>query len=238
MMLLERIALLVASMAVCLTGTATAEVLLKQGTFGRTFIRYKVVLPVDYNPRREYPAVLAFAGGMQDLPTMEDTLKHNWVPEAEKRGYLVFMPEAPNWGLYFGTADRIFPEFFERLLADYRIEFRRFHMAGRSNGGLSAFHIASKFPQYCLSVTGFPGFLAQPPDDYLPLKFLPVFMFVGENDKDWVPTMREDYEKLKGWGFQVTFHVEPGQSHAIGTLMDAGAKRLFDGFDEASSLSR
>ena len=33
------------------------------------------------------------------------------------------------------------------------------NVAGNSNGGLSAFLIASKYPQYFVSVTGFPGFL-------------------------------------------------------------------------------
>ena len=53
----------------------------------------------------------------------------------------------------------MFPEFLTRCSSDYKILNNKFHIAGVSNGGLSAFHIAASYPQYFWSVTGFPGYL-------------------------------------------------------------------------------
>jgi hypothetical protein len=53
--------------------------------------------------------------------------------------------------------ERIFPEFLKRILADYKIQDNKFHIAGPSNGGIAAFYVASLNPEYFLSITAFPG---------------------------------------------------------------------------------
>jgi poly(3-hydroxybutyrate) depolymerase len=50
---------------------------------------------------------------------------------------------------------RVVPEFLTKLLADFKVAGGKFQIAGTSNGGLSAFHIAAAYPQYFRSVTGF-----------------------------------------------------------------------------------
>ncbi len=216
---------------------AYCEVITKSGTFNGTLVNYIIVLPQNFSPARTYPAVLAFAGGGQDMPTMRDTLNRNWIGQSQKRNYLVFMPEAPNGDLFYANGDRIFPAFLDQLLKDYKIEARKFHVAGRSNGGLSAFHIAALFPKYFLSVTGFPGFLLNATDaDFEALKFLPIFMFAGGNDLTWLSMEKQQYDQMKAKGLRVSLEIEEGQNHAIETLMDDGSKRLFDHFDEASRL--
>jgi poly(3-hydroxybutyrate) depolymerase len=82
-----------------------------------------------------------------------------WRTEAERRGFIVVSPVAPTNNLFFERgADDIFPEFVDQILRDYKIEGGKLHIAGASNGGLSAFHIAAMYPQYFRSVTGFPGY--------------------------------------------------------------------------------
>jgi poly(3-hydroxybutyrate) depolymerase len=49
------------------------------------------------------------------------------------------------------------PEFLKAILADYKIQDGKFHIAGPSNGGIAAFHVAAANPQYFLSVTAFPA---------------------------------------------------------------------------------
>ena len=41
----------------------------------------------------------------------------------------------------------------------YKVQGGKMHVAGHSNGGLSAFHVASKYPNYFATVTGYPGLL-------------------------------------------------------------------------------
>src|SRR5437667_2526877 len=64
-------------------------------------LHYKVVLPKDYDPSNTYPAVLAFPPGGQGADMVMTTLVRNWQPEAERRGYIVFIPAAPNGRLFF-----------------------------------------------------------------------------------------------------------------------------------------
>ena len=122
-----------------------------------TIVRYKVVLPNDYDPNKAYPAVLAFPGGPQTMEMVDATLGRNWRLLAERLGYIVIIPAAPNGQLYFQRGAKVFPAFLVDMFYDYKILDNKFHIAGVSNGGLSAFHLAASYPQYFWSVTGLPG---------------------------------------------------------------------------------
>ena len=154
------------SAAVVVTMFATqpvqAELLEKTRRVGGTAVRYKVVLPNGYDPAKAYPAILAFGGGPQNMNTVESVLNRNFRAEAEKRGYIVIAPAAPDDRLFFEDGARIFPEFLKLILADYKIQDNKFHVAGPSNGGIAAFHVAAANPQYFLSVTAFPGYMWEP----------------------------------------------------------------------------
>src|SRR5215831_4960818 len=82
-------------------------------------LHYKVVLPKDFDAAKAYPGILAFPPGGQGQDMVMVTLTRNWLPEAEKRGYIVFIPGAPNGQLFFEGGARVFPEFVERMLAEY-----------------------------------------------------------------------------------------------------------------------
>src|SRR5215212_6633669 len=101
---------------------AGAEVLEKATRVGETTVHYKVVLPPEYDPAKSYPAVLAFGGGPQNMTTVDGVLNRNLRAEAEKRGYIVVAPAAPDGELFFESGARIFPEFLKAILADYKIE--------------------------------------------------------------------------------------------------------------------
>jgi poly(3-hydroxybutyrate) depolymerase len=137
---------------------ARAEMQEKTGTFGGLQVTYYVVLPHDYNPGKVYPVVLVFTGGSQGLTGAKGTPQSDWQQEAERRGYIVISPASPNGQLFFESGDRIFPEFLDFILKTYKVA-GKLHVAGHSNGGLSAFHVAVKFPQYFSTLTGYPGLL-------------------------------------------------------------------------------
>ena len=86
-----------------------AELLEKTKKVGKTTVQYKVVLPNGYDPAKVYPAILAFGGGPQDMNTINGILTRNFRAEAEKRGYIVIAPAAPNDDLFFEEGARIFP---------------------------------------------------------------------------------------------------------------------------------
>src|SRR5260370_3001216 len=139
-----------------------AEVLEKTKEVGGTTVHYKTVLPNGYDPAKAYPAILALGGGPQTMNTVDNILSRNFRAEAEKRGYIVVAPAAPDGQLFFQEGDHIFPEFLKMILADYQIQDDKFHIAGVSNGGIAALHVAAANPQYFLSVTAFPGYMSAP----------------------------------------------------------------------------
>src|SRR5947207_15793478 len=102
-----------------------------------TTIHYKVVLPNGYDPGKAFPAILALGGGPQTMNTVDSILMRNFRAEAEKRGYIVVAPAAPDDQLFFEGGARIVPEFLRMVLADYKIQDGKFHIAGPSNGGIA-----------------------------------------------------------------------------------------------------
>ncbi|MGH9647525.1 MAG: alpha/beta hydrolase-fold protein, partial [Bryobacteraceae bacterium] len=176
-----------------------AELLEKTKKVGSTTVHYKVVLPSGYDPAKSYPAILAFGGGPQTMNTVDSVLDRNFRGEAEKRGYIVIAPAAPGDQLFFEDGARIFPEFLKLILADYKIQNNKFHIAGPSNGGIAAFHVAAANPEYFLSVTAFPGYMWEPsPAKLQAISKMCVFMYVGENDPYmWHSEMKQEAEWLR-----------------------------------------
>src|SRR6185369_14164535 len=124
-MLFERIvkgtllACAAATVAMVATAPLRAELLEKTKKVGATTVHYKVVLPNGYDPAKAYPAILALGGGPQTMNTVDGVLSRNFGAEAERRGYVVIAPAAPDGQLFFEYGARIFPEFLKMILADY-----------------------------------------------------------------------------------------------------------------------
>jgi predicted peptidase len=201
---------------------------------GDTTVSYKIVLPDGYDPAKAYPAILALGGGPQTMNTVDGILSRYFGAEAEKRGYIVLAPAAPEGQLFFEEGARIFPEFLKMIAADYKIQDNKFHIAGPSNGGIASFHLAAANPQYFLSVTAFPGYMWEPSVAKLQaISKMCVFMYVGEFDPYmWHGEMKKEAEFLRSKGTVARYSVEKDQPHRLDTLAGANAGRLFDGFEE------
>jgi poly(3-hydroxybutyrate) depolymerase len=156
-------------------------------------------------------------------------VEQNWRGEADKRGYFVIIPAAPLGRQFVGDGAKVFPEFIQKLLTDYKISGNKFHVAGMSNGGRSAFHIAAMFPQYFRSVTGLPGYLPDATADRVQaLAGMCIYMHVGELDTGWVDPMRQQASLFRGKGYRVSFTVEAGEGHVMRSLAWDRSGRLFD----------
>ena len=226
--------LICAALTAIASAPTQAELLEKSKKVGNVTVHYKVILPSGYDSAKAYPGILVFGGGPQTMNTVEGTLSRNFREQAEKRGYIVVAPAAPNDQLFFEEGARIFPEFLKLIEADYKIEGNKFHIAGPSNGGIAAFHVAAANPQYFLSVTAFPGYMWEPTTAKLDaISKMCVFMYVGENDEYmWHGEMKQEAEYLRSKGTVARYTVEKGQPHRMETLAGAGSARLFEGFEE------
>jgi poly(3-hydroxybutyrate) depolymerase len=219
---------------VAVAQTSLAEVLEQSKKVGGVTVQYKVVLPNGFDSTKAYPGIIALGGGPQTMNTVDGVLNRNFRAEAEKRGYIVVAPAAPNGQLFFESGARIFPEFLKMILADYKIQDGKFHIAGPSNGGIAAFHVAAANPDYFLSVTAFPGYMWEPtPAKLQAISKMCVFMYVGETDEYmWHGEMKREADFLRSKGTVANYTVEKDQPHRLETLAGANASRLFDGFEE------
>ncbi len=221
-----------------LSAMAHAAVIDRTAKVDDTTVYYKVVLPEHFDPAKAYPAVLGFGGGSQDMDSVNRVIDRYFREQAEKRGYIVVVPAAPSDLMYYRGGERnIFPDFLKQLLSQYRIEGNKFHAAGPSVGGLTAFRVAALNPQYFLSITAFPGYLREDtPDRLQAMSQLCVHMFVGENDPlGWQHYMQRQSEEFSENGISAQYTVEQGQAHSLDTLAGANATRLFDLFAQAQN---
>ena len=229
------IALPFAATFLMLVSVGKAEVIEKTKKIDGITVHYKVVLPDNYDAGKAYPAVLGFGGGPQTMNVVDSVIARNFRNEAEKRGYIVVVPAAPNDQLFFEGGERIFPEFLKQILADYKIQGNKFHIAGPSNGGIASFHVASLNPQYFLSITAFPGYLWEPSAAHIQaISKMCINMFVGERDPlGWQDLMQKQTSDFRSKGMTAQYTVEKGQPHRLETLAGANAGRLFDLFEKA-----
>lgn len=206
-----------------------AEILSRSDRFAGTEVEYKVLLPPGYDAAKAYPVVLVFTGGAQGIEAAENTLKVDWQEEAEKRGYIVVSPAAPDGELFFQEGDRVFPAFLDMIEKTWKVQ-GKIHIAGHSNGGLSAFHIAAKYPAYFSTVTGYPGLYQDNPEADYPaaLKGMCLYMHAGDMDAEWRGAMAQEAQEMSAQGFRIRFTVEPNSSHRLNAPALGLSKRLFD----------
>jgi poly(3-hydroxybutyrate) depolymerase len=213
---------------------ASAKVLEKSGTFGGLKIDYKVVLPDGYDAAKTYPAILAFPGGSQDMQIVDGGLSRYWREQGEKRGYILISPASPDGNLFFEQNARIFPQFLDMIGHDYKLEGGKMHVAGFSNGGVTAFYVAAQYPKYFWSVTGMPGLLDPVSDAKIAaLKPMCIYMHVGGLDSGWRESMEQQSKTFAQKGLTVKFRVEPDQSHVL-SLDREGVNRLFEQIGQAA----
>lgn len=221
---------LIATLIACFSsGVFAAEFRQMRLTDG-VVLDYAVVLPADFRSDRSYPALLAFPGGRQNLESVRGSLSRFWETEAVRRGYLVFSPAAPAGTTFYETGAELIPEFLQQLLAAFKIEGGKFHVAGLSNGGVSAFVVAIRHPRMFHSLTALAGFPVEHADfAHLDrLREISVSMFVGDGDLYWKEGMEKTRDRLAALGKPVYLEVLPRNGHFLPDLSFERSGRIFD----------
>jgi dipeptidyl aminopeptidase/acylaminoacyl peptidase len=196
-----------------------------------TTIEYTLVAPAGFERGATYPVLLALPPGGQGREEVDAGLDRYWEAEALSRGWVVVSPVAPD-ELFFEGAERYLPELLDDARRLVEPEGDGFHLAGISNGGLSAFRIALDEPELFRSLLVLPGFPPHAEDfDRLDeLVDIPVALYVGENDPDWRAEAERTAAELERLGGEVTLVVSPGEGHILGKVTGA---ELYDFLDAA-----
>lgn len=217
-----------------MTGSASADGrVTRTVTVDGTELTYTLVTPEDHRAGTSVPVLLALPPGGQGQEEVDALLDRVWAAEARRRGWVVVSPRAPGTGL-FSEVDSaaLIPSLVDLVAAEYPPEGGRVHLAGVSNGGLSAFRAALDHPELFRSLLVLPG---MPPtdDDYAKLERLtsiPVALFVGENDGGWREGSERVEAALRELGGRVSLTVSRGEGHI---LRGIDPKEYFDFLESA-----
>lgn len=191
---------------------------------------YEVVMPEKLSPDGVYPALLVLPPGSQD-GSMVVMGTQSFDPECRSRGWVVVSPRAPGGTLFFRGAEKHLPALLIEVQRHIRVEGGKWHVAGVSNGGISAFRFAIERPEMVRSLMVLPGYpLPQDEAKLGALKGIPIRMYVGSDDRvEWTDTARNVLERGKGLGLDITLDVRAAQGHRIANLE---GKEVFDVLDK------
>lgn len=193
-------------------------------------LQYAVQLPDNFDASKTYPVLLALPPGSQSQGAVEVGLRMFWGAQAAKRGWIVVSPIKPEGGWYKKRAGRYMRQLLDALEGRYNLEGGKFHIAGCSGGGPSAFHIAIDSPRRFHSLTGIPGYPRKTRDfDRLErLRNVRVRMFVGGNDRGWQKSLRRTQSKLEELGCDSTLTVFSNEGHVMDSLVGEGFMQRLD----------
>lgn len=179
-------------------------------------LHYAVVLPDNYDYKKEYPVLIVFSSQTQTAELINQGLRDYWGDQSKPHGFVVISPVMPQGGFEQGT---LLPEMFTNLKYRHRPKNGKFHLAGNSFGGLTCFKVALKHPEFIESITVLAGFT--PYFDQLDkIKHIPVNLFVGERDYIWQRPMRIMKDRLITLGGTVTWNVITENDHDLISLQN------------------
>lgn len=195
------------------------------GDKGET-IRYALILPDGYDPEKAYPAMLALPPGAQNEAMVEAGLGRYWENTARERGWIVVSPINPEGARYFQSRSDPLGALMDDINARFNVEGDQFHVTGVSNGGRAAFLAAMDYPELFASITVLPGVLAERTSAQRvnALRGVPITMYVGSEDTDWVRAARRAVGELEIQGIDATLEVLEGEGHVV----DLAPATLFD----------
>lgn len=180
-------------------------------------LEYALILPDHFDKTTSYPVLLALPPGDQSKQLVVAGLHLYWEAQAKKRGWVVISPAAPEGTSFYSGAENELANLLDEVSKSVQFEGGKAHLAGVSNGGLSAYRVITEYPGRFLSLTVLPGV---PPDERAfnalgRLQGIAVAAFVGGEDSEWVRRSRETKRKLDSLGIENTLEIVAGAGHVV-----------------------
>ena len=185
-------------------------------------IEYIASTPGGFEVGDEAPLLLAFPPGGQDYNVTRSLVQNTYSPEAQRLGWVVVSPVAPDGQLFFNGSETLVPGFLDWVETWVAPEGGAPHVAGVSNGGISTFRYGALNPDRAQSLIAFPGFPRSDEDEaaLADLTGVPVRIFVGGDDTGWIPPAESAVETLNELGGDAELTVFAGEGHVMASTRD------------------
>lgn len=180
-----------------------------------TSLSYAVNVPDDFVAGDVAPLLLAFPGGSQSLDGVLAIMQGTYAAEAQRLGWVVVSPAAPDGVRFFDGSETLLPGFVDWIETWVVPEGGAPHVIGPSNGGISSFRYAIANPDRAQSVVVFPGFPRGDADRAAlgNIADIPVRLYAGETDTQWVENGETTLATLTELGGDVELTVFDGEAH-------------------------
>ena len=175
-------------------------------------LEYLISLPESREEGGTYPTLFALPPGDQNR---EMAMVYNhWLRYFQEQGWVVCCPVAPEGELFFRGSERYLPRIMEHIEYQVKLEGGKFYLFGVSNGGISAFRVATLNPERFHSITVLPGW-PKPADDKRLDKLLnlPINFLVGEMDSRWREKSELFFNRISKMGGDSILELIPGEDH-------------------------
>jgi predicted peptidase len=195
-------------------------------------LKYWVLLPESFDSTQVYPAVLTFPPSTQSLDQVEWAVNAYYVRQSIQRNWLVICPSAPQGIKYHEGAEAYIPLLLNKIEQNYHIEKNKYHLAGISNGGISAFRVGTLYPEYFQSLTVFPGVPTETDKQRLQnLQDILVTMYVGAlDDADLIAQSEQTVQILDSLGVSVEYKKWENNGHVITSLTPVYLLDVFESY--------
>lgn len=195
-------------------------------------LRYRLLKPANYNPKKKYPLVIFLHGSGERGTDNEAQIKHItalFTDEQNRQQFpcFVFAPQCPPDNRWM---DRVSPEAtvqqkseaapplqltreaVDQLMKTYKINKKRQYVTGLSMGGFGTWDLITRYPKRFAAAIPICG--GGDPGKAIPIKKLPIWVFHGADDPVVKPERSRDMvAALKAAGSKVKYTEYPGVGH-------------------------
>ncbi len=155
-------------------------------------IPYRVLLPADFDPAREYSVAVAFAQDSGGKRCTDWTLAKLWSAHAAQPGWILVCAVAPERGWLNHPAHHALEDLFKQLRKEYNVTDDRFHLMGFGAGARVAATYARMSAPYTASLTALSAtcFDSWDASDFRSVRRLSIHQVVGSEDPELLRSAR------------------------------------------------
>ncbi len=228
---LAMVAIVACSLGVCVPAFAEPDRQLREVRIdANKSIRYSIVTPDGFDPKRAAPVLLLMPPGTQDFQMMSAAMVMFDDTTLKDKPWVIVCPEALDKSTFFTGSEAHMPALMADVESRVTVEGGKFHVVGISNGGISAFRIATNDPSKVASITTLPGY--PHPSDAAKLdklKSIPVRLHVGSDDSlPWVDGARQVEAELKRLKGDVRLNIAMTEGHYLRSITGASILKELD----------